>query len=120
MKKSILRLIGNTLLVATGIGLFITCIGLAIGWRTSTQFSNAFFWLGGILIVVGLLTILGGYGIRSDFGVVYSQSAGDMNVTERAQRWAADMTQGYGTFLFLFVTGGFLIGLSVLVGTIFK
>jgi hypothetical protein len=43
-----------------------------------------------------------------------------MNLRERTQRLAADMTQGYSTFIFLSLTGVFLIGLAVLIGSIFS
>jgi hypothetical protein len=57
--------------------------------------------------------------MRSDFKMLYSQSAGDMNTLERSRLWIADMTQGYGLFLFLLIPGIFLIGLAVLVPNIF-
>ena len=116
MKKSFLRLVGTTLLLALLIGIIVASIGWLLGWKTTTQFSNGLFLLGGILVVLGILSVMGGYGMRSDFHVVYSQSAGEMNIAERGRRWAADMTQGYSAFLFLFLSGGFLIGLAVLVG----
>ena len=116
MKKSFLRLVGTTLLLALMIGMLVSGVGWLLGWRTSVQFSNGLFIPGGILVVLGILSVMGGYGMRSDFHVVYSQSAGDMSNAERAQRWAADMTQGYSAFIFLFLTGGFLVGLAVLAG----
>jgi hypothetical protein len=62
--------------------------------------------------------VLGGFGVRSVFKLLYSQSAGDMNTLERSKRWMADMTQGYGLFLFL-LPEIFLIGASILVANIF-
>ena len=120
MQKSILRLLGTTLLLAILIASLASCLGWLMGWKTSTQFSNGLFLPGGILIVLGILTIMGGYGMRSDFHVIYSQSAGTMSIQERTQRWMADMTQGYNTFIFLLLTGGFLIGLAVMVELVFK
>jgi len=120
MKKSILRLLGTTLLVAIMIGILASIIGWLLGWKTGTQFSNGLFLPGGIVIILGILTIMGGYGMRSDFHVLYSQSAGSMSIQERTQRWMADMSQGYSTFIFLLLSGGFLICLAILVGTVFK
>jgi hypothetical protein len=119
MKKSILRLLATTLILTFIIGAIVACIGWLLRWHSTTQFSNAMFWPGAILIVLGLLSVTGGYGMRSNFGVLYSQSAGDMNLRERTQRWVSDMTQGYSTFILLCLTGAFLIGLAVLIGTIF-
>jgi hypothetical protein len=120
MKKSILRLLGVTLLLAILIGIITACLGWLLGWKTGTQFSNGLFLLGGIAIILGIFSVLGGFGMRSDFHVVYSQSAGAMSTLERTQRWMADMTQGYSFYIFLLLTGAFLIGLSILVGMVIK
>jgi hypothetical protein len=120
MKKSILQLVGKTLALAILIGVLAGCVGWLLGWKTSTQFSNGLFLPGMLLIGLGILSVVGGYGMRSDFHVVYSQSAGSMNIQERTQRWMADMTQGYSVFIFLLLSGGFLIGFAVLVGIIWE
>jgi uncharacterized membrane-anchored protein len=101
------------------IGLVTAGIGRLLHWNSTTQFSNAFFGAGAGLIVIGVLSVMGGFGMRSDFKTLYSQSAGDMNTLERSKRWIADMTQGYNLFLFLFLPGVFLIGLAVLVPNVF-
>jgi hypothetical protein len=121
MKQSVVRLLVTTLLLALLVGMLVSTLGwLLLRWKFATQFSNGFFLVGGILIVLGILGVLGGYGMRSDFRVLYSQSAGAMSTAERAKRWAADMTQGYSAFVFLLLTGAFLVGLSVLVGVVFR
>jgi len=120
MKKSFLRMVGLTLLLALAIGAIVGCIGWLAGWKTGTQFSNGLFLPGALVIVAGLFSVMGGWGMRSDFRVVYSQSAGDMSVGERTKRWMADINQGYGAFVSLLLTGGFLVALAVLVGMIYK
>lgn len=90
-----------------------------LGWNTTTQFSNGLFWPGGILIVFGILSVMGGYTMRSNFGVLYSQSSGNMSISQRTQRWVADMTQGYNAFIFFFLTGGFLIVLAISIGNFY-
>jgi hypothetical protein len=100
MKKSVLRLLATTLIFAIIIGAIVACIGWLLRWHSTTQFSNAMFWSGAILIGFGLLSVMGGYLNRSSFGVLYSQSAGDMSMRERTQRWVTDATQGYSTFIF--------------------
>jgi len=115
----ILRLLAISFALACVIGLVTLLIGWLLHWNSTTQFSNGFFGAGAILIVFGLLSVFGGFGMRSDFKMLYSQSAGDMNTLERSKRWIADMSQGYGLFLFLLLPGIFLIGLAVLVPNIF-
>lgn len=117
MQKPILKLLAITLLIAFAIGALVSVIGWVLGWNTPTQFSNGLFIAGAILIALGVLGVMGGYKMRSDFGVIYSQSAGDMNISERTQRWVSDTAQSYGTTAFLTLTGAFLMGLAVLIGS---
>jgi hypothetical protein len=56
MKNTILRILINATLLALISGILVLVIGLYLGWKTSTQFSDGFFWAGGILISIGLLT----------------------------------------------------------------
>ena len=119
MKNPFLRLIAWALLLSLLIGLLVSGAGWMLGWHTSAQFSNGFFWSGGILIILGVLSVAGGYSMRSNFNVVYSQSAGDMNLGERTKRWVADMSQGYNTLIFLTLAGGVLVVLAILVGSTF-
>lgn len=90
-------------------------IGLIAGWKTGAQYSNAFFISGSILATIGLLSVLGNYRARSNFGIQYSQSSGDMALAERTKLWLADVTQGYNALIVLALSGALLIGLSVLV-----
>ena len=118
MKKSILRLFVTTFLLALALGLVISTSGWLLGWNTFTQFSNGLFMFGGIIVMLGLLSVTGGYTMRSDGKLLYAQSAGDMNLEERTRRMVTDMKQGYHVSLFLFLTGGFLIGMAILVGSV--
>jgi hypothetical protein len=115
----ILRLLAITFVLACATGLVIGSVGFLLHWNSTTQWSNGFFGAGALLIVIGLLSVMGGFGMRSDFAVLYSQSAGDMNTLERSKRWIADMAQGYNLFLFLLLTGIYLIGLAILIPNVF-
>lgn len=114
-----MRLFVTALLISFVTGLIVLVIGLLLKWQTSTQFSNGLFWAGILVIVFGILSVMGGYGMRSDFKVLYSQSAGNMNLGDRSRRWVADVTQGYNTLIFSVISGGILIGLAILIGGIF-
>jgi hypothetical protein len=116
----ILRLLAITFALACIIGLVTALVGWLLHWNTTTQFSNGFFGVGGVLIVLGIMSVMGGFGMRSDFKMVYSQSAGDMNTLDRTKRWIADMAQGYAFFSFLLLTGIFLIGVAILIPNAFR
>ncbi len=119
MKQKILpylRLAGNALAVAVILGLLVSSIGWLLGWRTPVKFSNSMFFSGAVLIVLGILSVMGGYSMRSNFKVLYSQSAGDMSMGDRTKRWVADITQGYRLMVLMTVAGLLLIGAAILVG----
>lgn len=116
--KNILRLLISALLIALVLGLLIVLMGLIFQWKTTTQFSNGFFWAAVILIIAGILSVAG-LKTGGSFGVVYSQSAGDMNIVERGKRWVDDITRGYNTFLLLLIIGLILAAIAVLIPNVF-
>ncbi|HOW92549.1 MAG TPA: hypothetical protein PK883_09555 [Anaerolineaceae bacterium] len=119
MKKLIHSLV-KSLIICGIVSILLVLVGLLLKWKSTIQFSNAFFWAGAILVVFGVLSIFGGYGMRSNFGVIYSQSAGDMNILERTKQWIADTEQSYSIYILLLFSGVVLMLISVLIGEIFK
>ena len=73
---------------------------------------------GMFVVVIGVLSVTGGFEQRGNFGMTYAESAGNANIAERNQRMAADITQRqrYGTMIFLVITGLLLIGVAVAIG----
>jgi hypothetical protein len=121
MKQNLIhyiRLAGTAALIAILAGLIVLGIGWLGRWHSALQFSNGFFTAGAIVIVLGLLSVMGGFSMRSDFRVLYSQSAGDMNLADRSRLWMADITQGYGVLILLAIAGFLLIGIAVLIGSL--
>jgi hypothetical protein len=116
--KPILRLLGKILGATALISLVVLLIGYFLHWNDAFRFSNGFFFAGAILIVLGILSITGGLTQRSNFGILYGESAGQMSSSERTQRMAADIMQRYSSFLFLLVTGLLLMGISVIIGSL--
>jgi hypothetical protein len=118
MKKPILRVLISAILFSLISGIVISIAGLRLGWKTSTQFSDGFFWVGAILIGIGLWSIQGAHSERPVFGLQYSQSA----IEGRFKLWAADISHGYNLMAFFGITGLLLLGMSglaILVGGLF-
>ena len=115
--RQVLRLAGKILGATVIISLVVLLIGYFLQWSDPFQFSNGFFAAGAILIVLGILSIAGGFAQRANFGILYAESAGQMNSPERAQRMMADIAQRYGSFILLLVTGLLLIGISAVIGS---
>jgi hypothetical protein len=111
-----LRLFGKILGATAILSLIILLTGYFLKWNTPIQYSNAFFWAGAIVIVLGVLSVGGGFAQRANFAITYAESTGDANIAERNQRMAADITQRYGSMLSMLLTGILLIVVSVVIG----
>lgn len=114
--KPIVRLAGKVLVTTAVISVVVLLISIFLRWSDPVKFSNGFFVAGAILIVAGVFSVTGGFTQRANFGVLYAESAGQANSAERGQRMAAEITQRYGSFIFLLVTGLLLIAISVAIG----
>ena len=116
MKKknvSILGLVGIVFGLTLLISLVVIIVGLVLEWNSPVQFSNGFFGAGAVTLVLGILSVTGGFQQRADFPMVYAESAGAASISERAQRMMADINQRYGTMTFLISTGLLLIFISI-------
>jgi|GEM_PF-725008 len=111
-----LRLFGKILGATAILSLIILLTGYFLKWNTPIQYSNAFFWAGAIVIVLGVLSVGGGFAQRANFAITYAESAGDANIAERNQRMAADIAQRYGSMLSMLLTGILLIVVSMVIG----
>ncbi len=109
MKKPFLRTLISAMLLSLGSGIVVTIIGFILGWKTSTQFSNGFFWVGAIMISVGLLSILG----AKNHPVLFIPPTKPES-TDRFKLWMSDTTRGYNTIAFLGIAGVLLFGQSAL------
>jgi len=72
--------------------------------------------VGAFVIVMGVLSVTGGFTQRGNFNTMYAETAGQANQAERNQRWAAEITQRYGTMIILLATGVLLVGIAVAIG----
>jgi hypothetical protein len=113
MKNTILRLLISAILLALLAGIVVTIVGVLRGWKTSTQFSDGFFYAGAILISLGVLNILGGRNQPAS-GLQTSQSAVPLDNEARFKLWRAETLHGYNLLAFLGTSGLLLFGLSYL------
>ena len=108
MKNPIRRILISALFFSLIAGIVVSIIGLMLGWKTSTQFSDGFFLAGGILIAIGLLSFQGSSQRTSSPLPDYSDP------TEHAELWAADSFRGKNLMAFLGLSGLLMFGLSFL------
>jgi hypothetical protein len=113
MKNTILRILIGASLVSLIAGIVVTILGLILGWKTSIQFSDGFFWAGALMIFIGLISYQG-----------YSQRPVDgpqvqLEPEERSHLWAADTSRGKNILAMFGICCLLLFGLSLLVGKLF-
>ncbi len=113
MKNPILRILISVILVSLIAGSVVSIIGLMAGWKTSTQFSDGFFWAGVILIAIGFISFQGYRQRGSDWPPIPLAPA------ERANLWVADTFRGKNLMIFFGTSGLLQFGLSFLVLKLF-
>ena len=118
-KHHFLRLAGKILATTVLIGLAVFLLGYLLHWNQPAQYSNGFFVTGAILIVLGILSVAGGIAQRTNFDILYAESAGQADIAERNQRTVSEITQRYGNMIFLLVTGLLLILIAVVIGQLY-
>jgi len=113
MKNTILRILISAILFSLISGIVVSIIGLMLGWKTSTQFSNGFFWAGVIMISIGFISFQGYRQRTIDWPPVHSDPA------ERSNLWAADTFRGKNLVAVFGISGLLLFGLSFLILRLF-
>jgi len=91
MKNPFLRILIGAVFFSLVSSIVITIIGLVSGWKTSTQFSDGFFWAGAILLSIGFVNLLGMFSQRTVSGLQLSQSSVHLDASERYKIWATDI-----------------------------
>jgi len=119
MKHTIVRILIGAILLSLIAGMVVLIIGLMLGWKTSTQFSDGFFWAGAILILIGFVNIRGMYSQPIDSRLQHSQSAVHLDADERFKIWEADILRGRRLLAFLGISSLLLFGMSILVSRLF-
>lgn len=109
----VLRLLGTVLGVTLLVSLIVLGVGLVFQWNTPVQFSNGFFAAGTIVIILGTLSVSGGFQQRASFPLTYAETASHASIAERGQRMLADINQRYGAMVLMIGTGLVLMGISI-------
>jgi hypothetical protein len=109
MKNTILRILIGIILVSLISGIVVSIIGLLLGWNTSAQFSDGFFWAAVIIGSIGFVSLVGYRQRGMDLLPVHLDPA------DRAKLWTADAYRGQILMAVFGISGLLLFGLSVLV-----
>jgi hypothetical protein len=106
-------------LIAAGLAGIISLIGWLAGWATARQYSDGLFLSGSVVIVAGIIAIVGGFTARTDFGMLYGQSAGNMSGFERTRGMMMEMIRGYRVLAMATIIGAALILISIVTYQLF-
>ncbi len=123
MKQTIYSIFTSSfkaILVALVLSILIYILGVLFNWKTSLEYSNAFFIAGAIAIIAGAGSVMGGFQLRGDHRILYPQSAGDMDIEKRSDTLIKDSIHSYQTTILGAICGFVLIAISIIINTYFK
>lgn len=121
MEKKIPRILISAFLCSLISGIVVSIIGIILGWKTPTQFSDGFFYAGGIMIAIGFLNIMGMHSQDPNAGHQIDPVV-HVNRDEGFKVWMADISRGNDLLIFLGTSGLLLFGiagLAILVDSLF-
>ena len=113
IKNPILRILISAILFSLLSGIVVAVIGLLLGWETSTQFSNGFFWAEIIMFAIGFISFQG----HRQRGVDWPPA--HLDPDKLFHLWEADTFRGKNLMAFFGISGLLLFGLSLLVLRLF-
>jgi len=111
---TILKMFGKATVITIIVGIIIAAIGYTNQWNDSVQYVNAFFIAGCLVIIAGASSRMTAGAGRDKFQYLYAESFRDMSATERANL-IANASSSYSTVILGFLSGGFLIAISVII-----
>jgi hypothetical protein len=117
--SAILRFLGAVALIDLGI---FALVGLGCwlgGWRTASQYGTGLVWAGIGAMVLGVLSIVGNWGLTRSPTYQYGLSVGVQNIYERTQQAIKDAAQGYGFFILMAVAGVVSVATGSLIQAVF-
>ena len=93
--RALLRLLGTIALAALGLMVIVFVICWFAGWRTPSEIGSALTWAGAAAIIIGVLSVFGGWGLTRDPQYMYAQSASQQNITDRTRQSLGDSLRSY-------------------------
>jgi hypothetical protein len=109
----IMSIFVSAILVALISGSVVTGIGIVLGWNTSIQFSNGFFWASAMMFLFGFISF---QGYRQQVTV---WPPVQLNPDERSSLLDADTFRGKNLMAIFGISGLLLFGASYLTPRLF-
>jgi hypothetical protein len=113
--RAILRLAGLTALVTVGLVIVVAGICWFAGWRSAAQISSGLSLAGGIVIAIGVLSTVGGWGLTRDAQYMYSQSVSHQSTSERTGQALRDSLRSCNLAIVATAAGLLCIAVAALI-----
>ncbi|HDM23037.1 MAG TPA: hypothetical protein ENG20_04560 [Methanomicrobia archaeon] len=113
--EKILKKIG---MIDISVVIIATIMYVLENWTLRT-YVNFLTVAGFAAVCIGSLSLLGHWESTRSFKYQYASSVGKRSIPEHTKRLFTELTENYGFFILMFVTGGILILISVAVDKIF-
>lgn len=119
-RAKLFRLFVTSFGVACVIGLIVAYIGsMGLDWNSRIQFSNGFFYASVVVAAIGYYNYRNEQKIQHEINMLYSQTAGSMDISERRKLWSTDEKNSYKAFFYLILVSAYLFGFAIIIWNIF-
>ena len=92
---------------------------MGLDWNSRIQFSNGFFYASVVVAAIGYYNYRNEQKIQHEINMLYSQTAGSMDISERRKLWSTDEKNSYKAFFYLILVSAYLFGFAIIIWNIF-
>lgn len=107
-------------LLETVIVAIILLAGWLFGARTLLDFSQALLWGGCVVMGVGMISLVGQWGARTDSTYLVARTAADQDEIQRAHQSFSDLRTSFGFLFETLILGGIPLILGLVLNAISK
>ncbi|MGA9350694.1 MAG: hypothetical protein WBW48_18075 [Anaerolineae bacterium] len=120
VSTGILRFLRSVVLIDLGIFAAVGLVCWLGGWRTAYQYGGGLLGTGVAAIVIGLSSLMGGWGITRSFRYQYGQSVSEQGIHERTRQAIKDEARSYRFLILMAAVGVVSIAVGALIQTVYR
>jgi hypothetical protein len=114
----ILRFLRTVVLIDLGIFAVVGVVCWLGGWRTAYLYGGGLFLAGAAAIVIGLSSLVGGWGITRGFDYQYARSVSEQGIGGRTQQAMRDIGRSFRFQILMTSVGVVSIAAGALIQTL--
>jgi len=116
---SVFRFLRPVVLIDLGIFAFVGLVCWFGGWRTAHHYGNGLMLAGVAAVLIGISSLLGGWGLTRSVDYQYARSVGEDSIGERTKRDLKDVARSYGFLIRMTVVGVVSYAFGLVIQTVF-